>query len=83
MADQNLVWVKAPVTWGMRLSWAETICSIEVMASGLVSEDFLIVLPEFLPLVLHAIFWEFPNKQATQGGGSDLDYLPGYYPPLG
>ena len=48
--------------------WTETIWSIEVMASGLVSEAFLVNLLECLPLVLHRLLWEFPNLQATQGG---------------
>ena len=38
------------------------------MASGLVSEVFLIELPKNLPLVIHGLLWDFTNKQATQGG---------------
>ena len=39
------------------------------MAPGLVSKGFLIDPPDHLPLVLHGLFWYFPNRQATQGGG--------------
>ena len=59
MADaQNITWVRAPVNWEMNPGWAETIWSIEVMDPGLVC----------LPLVLRGLLWEFPNRQATQGG---------------
>ena len=48
--------------------WTETIWSIEVMDLGTVSEGFLIEAPECLPLVLHGLLWDFPNKQATKEG---------------
>ena len=35
---------------------------------GLVSDGFIIDPPACLPLFLHGLLWEFPNKQATQGG---------------
>ena len=38
------------------------------MAPGLVSEGFLIELPEILPLLLHGLLSGFPKRQATQGG---------------
>ena len=53
MAAQNIVWVRAPATWGMRPGWAEIIWLIYVMALGLVFEGFLIDTIECLPLVLH------------------------------
>ena len=49
--------------------WEETFWSIEVMAPGLVSEGFLIDPLECFPLVLYGLLWDFPNMQATQGGG--------------
>ena len=38
------------------------------MELGLVSKDSLIDLLDYLPLVLHGLLWDFPNKQATKGG---------------
>ena len=38
------------------------------MEPGLVSKGFLIDPSKCLPLVLHGLLWEFPNKQVTQGG---------------
>ena len=52
----------------MIYGWEETIWSIEVMSPGLVSQGLLIDPPECLPLVLHGLLWDFPNKQATQWG---------------
>ena len=66
-AAQNLVWVRYPVTWGMRPCWEETIWSIETMDLGLVTEGLLIDPPESFHLVLYGLFWDFPNKQATHG----------------
>ena len=68
MASQNLTSVRSPVTLEMIPGWKETICSIEVIAPGLVSEGFLIEPPENLPLVFHGILWGFPSRQGTQGG---------------
>ena len=68
MDDQNLMWVRTPVTLGMIPGWAETIWSIEVMAPDLVSEGFLIEPLECLPLVLHELLWDFKNIQDKQGG---------------
>ena len=42
LAEQSLAWVRATVTWVMSPGWEETIWSIEVIAPGMVSEDFLI-----------------------------------------
>ena len=42
------------------------------MAPVLVSEGFLIGPPECLPLSLHGLLWELPNRQGTQGGGLTL-----------
>ena len=39
------------------------------MTLGLVSTGFLMDPPDRLPLVLHGLLWDFPNIQATQGGG--------------
>ena len=55
------------MTWGVRPGLAETIWSIDVMATGVVSEGLLVDPPKCLPLVLHGLLWEFTNKQATQG----------------
>ena len=67
----------------MSTGWEEKIWSIEVMVPGLVSKGFLVDLPDCLHLGPHGILCDFPNKQATQGGGGyDPDYIPGYYPPL-
>ena len=52
----------------MSPDWADTICSIEVMAPGLFSEGFLVDPFGCLPLVLHGLLWDFTNIQATQGG---------------
>ena len=41
---------------------------MEVMAPGMVSEGLLMDPPERLPLVLHGLWWDFPNMHATQGG---------------
>ena len=68
MADQNLAWVGAPVTWEMSPGWEDILLSIEVMAPSLVSEVSLIDPPECLPLVLRGLLWEFRNSQETQGG---------------
>ena len=62
------MWVGAPVTGGVIPGWEETICLIEVMEPGLVSNVFLIDPPEILSLVLHGLLWDFPNKQVIQGG---------------
>ena len=78
MAAQNLAWNRAPVYFGMITSWEETIWSIKFMAPVLVSEGFLIGPPECLPLSLHGLLWESPNRQGTQGGGSDLADIIGY-----
>ena len=67
MADQNLAWVRAPVTWGMIPGWSDTDWSTEVMAPGLLSKGFLIDPIECLPLVLYDLLWDFVNMQATQG----------------
>ena len=84
MAAQNIAWVRAPVNWGMRPGWEDTIWSIEVMAPGLVSEEFLIDPLDCFPLVLRGQLWDFPNIQATQGGKfSDPAEIPWYYPPPG
>ena len=69
MAVHNLVWVRAPLTWGVIPGWADTICSIDFMSPGLVSKSFLIHLPDCFYLVLHGLLWGFTNRQATQGGG--------------
>ena len=63
--------------------WVDTIWSIEIMSLGLVFKGLLIKLPECLPLVLHGLLWDFPNNQATQGGGYDISELLCYYPHLG
>ena len=54
------------------------------MPPGMFYEGFLIDPPERLPLALHGLLWEFPNSQATLGGGGSYpaDIL-GYNPPLG
>ena len=65
MADQNLGWVKAQVTWGVIPGWVETIWSIEFIALGLVSESFLINPSDNFLLVLHGLLWDFTNIQAT------------------
>ena len=52
----------------MSHGWADTTWSIKVIAPGLVSKGFMIYPPECLPLVLHGLFWELPNRKATQGG---------------
>ena len=58
----------------MRPGWEYTIWSIAVIDPGLVSEGFLIDLPERLTLVLHGLLWDLPNSQETQGG-SFLTFL--------
>ena len=65
--------------------WEEKIWPIKVMAAGMVSKGFLIVLPESFTLVLHGLLRDFPDIQAKQGGGGgyDLAEILGYYPPLG
>ena len=68
MAAQNITWVRSPVNWGMIPGWTDTIWSIKVMAPGMVSERLLINPPEHLNLVLHGLFWYFPNRKATQRG---------------
>ena len=74
---------RAPVTSVMIPGYAETIWSIEVMDPVLVSEGFLIDPPECLTLVLHGLLWVLSNRQATQGGGSEIAEFLGYCPPLG
>ena len=68
MAAHNLAWFRSPVASEIIPDWAETVCSIEFIALGLVSESFLIDPPECLTLVIHGLLWDFPNIQATQGG---------------
>ena len=68
MDDQNLMWVRTPVTLGMRTGLAETVWSIAVMDPGLVSEGFLIYPTNSLFFPLYILLWEFPSNQATQGG---------------
>ena len=60
--------VSAPEIWGMRPDCSDIIWSIKIMDLGLVSEEFLIDPPKFLPLVLHDLLWDFPNSQATKEG---------------
>ena len=84
MDAQNLAWVRATVTRGIRPGWSDTIRSIEVMAPGMVSEGFLVDPPEILPLILHGLLSYLPDIEVTQvGGGYDLDEIPANYPPLG
>ena len=68
MDDQKLAWVRDPVTRGMNPGWEYIICSMQAMSLDLFPEGLLIEPLECLPLFLHVIFGDFPNKQATQGG---------------
>ena len=54
---KNLAWVGAPVTWGVVYGWFYIIWLIEVMASVLVSGEFLIDLPECIYLFPDVFIW--------------------------
>ena len=83
VAARNLVWVRAPVNWLMRHGWAETIWSIEFMASGLVSKGFLIDPFKCCLWSSMASCGDFQiYRQHKGGGGSDLPEIPWYFLPL-
>ena len=71
------------MTLGVIPGWEYTIWTIEFMATGLVSEGFLVDLPGRFLLVLHGILWDFQNRQASQEGSLLPSEILGDYDPLG